>query len=102
MQLVAVAVDAVFDLHQLVVVSLFRNLSFFDYKDAVCFSHGTQAMRDDERRAPFHKLFQSLTHFTLGLAIERARWLIENQNLWVTQYRTGNSHALFLSHRKLH
>ena len=59
-------------------------------------------MGDNHRCTTLQKRCESLLHQLLALGIECRGSLVKNQNLGVTQHRTGNAQSLTLTTRELH
>ncbi len=68
--------------------------------DPVGFEHGREPMRDDDRGAALHQLFERLLHEPLGLRVERTRRLVEQQNRRILEYRARQRDALALAARE--
>ena len=82
------------EVDQFLVGALFDNLSLFEEDDAIGIPYGREAVSDDEGGAVFHKALQCLKNQRLGLGVEGAGWLIENQNRRVLEQSTSNGQAL--------
>ena len=65
--------------------------------DTVGFEHGGEPMRDDDRGAGAHQLFERFLHHALALGIECRGGLIEQQQRRVAQDRAGDGDALSLA-----
>ncbi|MPL75551.1 hypothetical protein SDC9_21375 [bioreactor metagenome] len=80
--------------------ALFHRLALDDHHDPVGVAHGREAVRDDQRRAPFGKVRERLRHLCLGGGVERRRGLVEKQDRRVAQHRAGDRHTLALPARQ--
>ena len=68
--------------------------------DTVGLLHGGQPVRDDDRRALRHELFERLLHEQLALRVERARRLVEQQDRRILENRARDRDALPLPARQ--
>src|SRR5207249_5435683 len=68
--------------------------------DFVRVEHGGQAVSDHDRRRPLDHSVDGLLDQALGLAVERAGGLVEDQDLWVRDDRAGDGDTLALSARQ--
>ena len=87
--------------HQLVVGAFFHNRAVLDHDDAVKIADGAQTVRDDDRRAVFHKLVERLLNVSLTHAVQRARRFVQDQNRRVFEHGAGDRHALAFTAGKL-
>src|SRR5436309_900129 len=67
------------------------------HDDEVRVLHGGEPVRDDEHRAMRHQTVDRLLHQPLGLGVERAGGLIENEDRWIAQQRARNRDPLALA-----
>src|SRR5205809_1442116 len=67
------------------------------HDDEVGVLHGREAVRDDEHRAVRHEPLDRLLHQPLGLGVERAGGLIENEDRWIAEQCPGNRDPLALA-----
>ena len=57
-------------------------------------------MRDNDRRAPFHEVFERLLNGTLTFCVERAGCLVQQQDRRILEYRPCDGNALPLTARE--
>jgi len=89
-------------LHQLFMRANVADRAVFEHDDAIRPPHGREPVRNHKHSTPTHKILQRRLHQRLGLAVERRRRLIENQNRRIFQDRPCNRDALPLPARKPH
>ena len=75
---------------------LFGDLPTVDDDDAVRIAHRAQPVRDDQYRSPLADSLHVVLDDALGLVVERARRLVENQDARVADQRPGDGDALAL------
>jgi hypothetical protein len=56
-----------------------------------------EAVSDDDRGASLHEVVECSLYQLLSLGIQSARGLIEDEDLRVREYRSGDSYTLFLT-----
>src|SRR5690606_35941044 len=88
-------------LHQLVKTALLHDPPVVKYKDTIGVAHSREPVRDNECRAALHHLVERRLHLRLRRRIERARRLVENEDRWVLQQRSGDRDTLALAAGKL-
>ncbi len=76
---------------------LLPDLSFMNDEDSVGLLDRGKTVSDDQSRAPFEKLLESILDQHLGLRIDGARRLVENQNLGIEGERSRERKELSLS-----
>jgi hypothetical protein len=76
--------------------ALLGDLAVLHHHDVVCLVHGRQPVRDGDGRAPGRQLLQRLAEQCLGLGVERAGRLVEQQNVGVAQDGASDRQALLL------
>ena len=86
--------------HQLVVGAGFDDAAVLHHDDAVRVGDGREPVRDDEARATRAQSAHGLGDVLLGLAVERARRLIHDEDRRVAQERSGDRDALLLTARE--
>src|SRR5205823_5978443 len=92
---------------QIVVASLERverfvraalhDAAIFDYQNLFGAPDGGEAVRDDERGASLHKVREAFLYGGLGLRIEAAGGLVQDEDARVGKNRTSDGDALALS-----
>src|SRR6478736_8629042 len=85
---------------QLRMRALLDEPALFQHDDVVGVHDGREAVRDDERRAVAGDLVERVLDLFLGMAVERARRLVQHQDWRRFQDRAGNRHALLLAPRQ--
>ena len=85
-----------FALHQLLVAAAFGDTAVIKDNDFIRIANRTQAVGDDQRRAPLEHSFQGLLDQVLGLGIHRGSGLVQNQDARVGQNRAGQGETLLL------
>src|SRR5207249_10931544 len=68
--------------------------------DDVRVAHRGQTVGDDEAGAILHQGVKGSLNQALIVGIERTRRFVKDQDPRISEYRTGNSHALALAARK--
>src|SRR5262245_59625420 len=84
-------------LDQCVMGAILDQAAALESDDAIGRPHGREPVRDDQNRAPLGDLFHVLLNDALALIVEGASCLVEDQNAWVGDERTGNGYALALA-----
>ncbi len=79
-----------------------HDLASLYHQDPRSLPDRAQPMSDHERRAVLHQIVQTLLDHRLALGIEIARRLVQDQDAWIREHRTGYRHALSLSAAQLH
>src|SRR5947209_2461435 len=82
---------------QLVVRATLDDLAAVEDDDLVGVSDGREAVGDRDRRAALGQPVERLLYGALGLGVERARRLVEDQDGRVAQDRAGDRDALLLA-----
>src|SRR5687767_15607072 len=77
--------------------SLLHDPAVIEHDDAIGAADGTEAVRDDQRRAAAQKLFHRFTDQALALAVEAGRRLIENHDGGVLEKDASDRQALALA-----
>jgi hypothetical protein len=81
---------------------LLDNLAVFQVDNLIRVAHRRYPMRDQERRASAHELFQFSQYFVFGLGIDAREGVVENQDRRIFNDRAGQRGALLLSSRQAH
>src|SRR6266852_3057539 len=63
-------------------------------------AHRREPVRNDEGRASFHEALEGLEQEVFGLGIERAGWLVEDEDGRVFEQGAGDGHPLALTARE--
>src|SRR5690348_6722393 len=82
---------------ELFVGAVLDEASTIDGDDSVRAAHGREPVRDDEDRTPARNLLHVLLDRSLALVVERAGCLIEYEDAWVHDERTGDRDTLALA-----
>src|SRR3546814_3611853 len=85
---------------ELVVVARFHDAAFVDDDDPVGHAYRGQAVGDDQDRAVLADRAHVAHHRMLGLVVERAGGLVEDQDAWIGDQRPGDGQALALPTRE--
>ena len=70
--------------------ALFDDIAVIHHEDAVGVLDRRQTMRDDKRGLSAHQLPHRRLHLLLGLGVDVARGLVENEHRRVAQHRAGD------------
>mmetsp|Transcript_73984 Transcript_73984/g.173688 ORF Transcript_73984/g.173688 Transcript_73984/m.173688 type:complete len:360 (-) Transcript_73984:725-1804(-) len=80
--------------------ALFDNLAPVHHGDDVGVADGAEAMGHDNAGAPDHQAVEGLLHELLALGVQRARRLVEEQDLGVLEQGAGDGDTLLLPSAK--
>ena len=83
--------------HQRIVRALGDDAATVHDHDAVGLEHGGEAMRDHQRGAARHQVFQRVLHGALALGVERGGGFVEQQDRGILQQGAGDGDALLLA-----
>ena len=87
-------------LHQLAELAPLDDAALVEDEDTVRIRHRREPVRDDEGRAPLAQRIERPLDLALGLGIERARRLVEDQDRRILQDGARNGDALAFAARK--
>ena len=90
------------ELYQLFVSTRFYDFAFVHDTDEVGVFDGRQTVRDDQRRAIFHQVFESLLHQTFRFGVEGRCRFVEAKDRWVFEYGAGDAYADVYKRQRLH
>ncbi len=81
--------------------ALFDDAAFSQHQDAVGLLHRAQAVRDHERGAAAHQLFQRPLQAGFGVAVDAGGGFVQDQDLGVAIQRAGEGNQLAFAGRKI-
>src|SRR5579859_3064221 len=85
---------------ELLVGTVLDEASTIDSDDAVRAAHGREPVRDNEDCTPARNLLHVCLDRSLALVVKRAGCLVEYQDAWIHDERTGDRDALALAARE--
>src|SRR5579862_447482 len=74
----------------------------FHYKNLICAANRRKPMRDHERRAPLHQVFEPFLNQGLGFRIQARGGFVQNQNPRIGENGPSDGDTLTLSAGQLH
>src|SRR5262249_44688628 len=87
---------------QLFVSSFFDDVAILEHHNTVSHPHRRKTVRDKQRHLAGCQLGKTLKDLIFAAGIEGGGWLIENQELRISQVCPGESEFLPLASRKVH
>ena len=84
-------------LHQLIMVSLFGDLTVLQNENKVCILNGGETMCDDKASAPRHQCIHGFLNLDLRTRVNIGGCFVKDQHRGIGEHRTGNGDELSLT-----